>query len=34
LVTIGIGEPFTATITVTLYFSLLLSLPIILFELY
>jgi sec-independent protein translocase protein TatC len=34
LVTIGIGEPFTATITVTLYFSLLLSLPVILFELY
>jgi sec-independent protein translocase protein TatC len=34
LVTIGIGEPFTATITVTFYFALLLSLPIILFELY
>jgi len=34
LVTIGIGEPFTATITVTLYFSLLLALPVILFELY
>ncbi len=34
LVTIGIGEPFTATITVTFYFSLLLSLPIVLFELY
>jgi sec-independent protein translocase protein TatC len=34
LVTIGIGEPFTATITVTFYFSLLLSLPVILFELY
>ena len=34
LVTIGIGEPFTATITVTFYFSLLLSLPIILYELY
>ena len=32
--TIGIGEPFTATITVTFYFALLLSLPIILFELY
>jgi sec-independent protein translocase protein TatC len=34
LVTIGIGEPFTATITVTFYFSLLLSLPILLYELY
>jgi sec-independent protein translocase protein TatC len=34
LVTIGIGEPFTATITVTFYFALLLSLPIILYELY
>jgi sec-independent protein translocase protein TatC len=34
LVTIGIGEPFTATITVTFYFSLLLSLPVILYELY
>jgi sec-independent protein translocase protein TatC len=34
LVTLGIGEPFTATVTVTFYFSLLLSLPIILFELY
>jgi sec-independent protein translocase protein TatC len=34
LVTIGIGEPFTATITVTFYFSLLISLPIILYELY
>ena len=34
LITIGIGEPFTATITVTFYFSLLLSLPVILFELY
>jgi len=34
LVTIGIGEPFTATITVTFYFALLLSLPILLFELY
>jgi sec-independent protein translocase protein TatC len=34
LVTIGIGEPFTATITVTFYFALVLSLPIILFELY
>ncbi|MGD1050563.1 MAG: twin-arginine translocase subunit TatC [Solirubrobacteraceae bacterium] len=34
LVTIGIGEPFTATVTVTFYFALLLSLPIILYELY
>jgi sec-independent protein translocase protein TatC len=34
LVTIGIGEPFTATITVTFYFSLLISLPILLYELY
>jgi sec-independent protein translocase protein TatC len=32
--TIGFGEPFTATITVTLYFALLVSLPILLFELY
>jgi sec-independent protein translocase protein TatC len=34
LVTLGIGEPFTATITVTFYFSLMISLPIILYELY
>jgi sec-independent protein translocase protein TatC len=34
LVTLGIGEPFTATVTVTFYFSLLISLPIILYELY
>ena len=34
LVTLGIGEPFTATITVTFYFALLLSLPVIIFELY
>jgi sec-independent protein translocase protein TatC len=33
-VTIGIAEPFTTTITVTLYFALIVSLPIILFELY
>ncbi len=33
-VTLGIGEPFTTTITVTLYFALLFSLPIILFQLY
>jgi sec-independent protein translocase protein TatC len=32
--TISFGEPFTATITVTLYFALLLSLPVLLFELY
>jgi sec-independent protein translocase protein TatC len=32
--TIGFGEPFTATITVTLYFALLVSLPVLLFELY
>lgn len=32
--TIGFGEPFTATITVTLYFALLISLPVLLFELY
>ncbi|HTU77464.1 MAG TPA: twin-arginine translocase subunit TatC [Solirubrobacteraceae bacterium] len=33
-VTTGIAEPFTTTITVTLYFALILSLPVILFELY
>ncbi len=33
-VTLGIGEPFTTTITVTLYFALIISLPVILFELY
>jgi sec-independent protein translocase protein TatC len=33
-VTLGIGEPFTTTITVTLYFALIVSLPVILFELY
>jgi sec-independent protein translocase protein TatC len=32
--TLGVGEPFTATITVVFYFSLMLSLPVILFELY
>jgi sec-independent protein translocase protein TatC len=32
--TLGIGEAFTATVTVTLYFALILSLPVILFELY
>lgn len=33
-VTIGVAEPFTTTITVTLYFALIVSLPVILFELY
>jgi sec-independent protein translocase protein TatC len=33
-VTLGVGEPFTTTITVALCFALLLSLPLILFELY
>jgi sec-independent protein translocase protein TatC len=33
-VTLGVGEPFTTTITVTLYFALIVSLPFILFELY
>jgi len=33
-VTLGIGEPFTTTITVTLLFALVVSLPVILFELY
>jgi sec-independent protein translocase protein TatC len=33
-VTLGIGEPFTTTITVTFIFALILSLPVILFELY
>jgi sec-independent protein translocase protein TatC len=33
-VTLGIGEPFTTTITVTFYFALLVSLPVILFQLY
>jgi sec-independent protein translocase protein TatC len=32
--TFGVGEPFTATITVTLYFALIVSLPVILYELY
>jgi len=32
--TLGVGEPFTATITVTLYFALIIALPVILFELY
>ena len=33
-VTLGIGEPFTTTITVSFYFALLIALPVILFELY
>jgi sec-independent protein translocase protein TatC len=33
-VTLGIGEPLTTTLTVSLYFALLLALPLILFELY
>jgi sec-independent protein translocase protein TatC len=32
--TLGPGEPFTATLTVALYFSLILALPLILFEIY
>ncbi|HLW94508.1 MAG TPA: twin-arginine translocase subunit TatC [Solirubrobacteraceae bacterium] len=34
LITIGIGEPFTATITVTFYFALLIALPLLLFQIY
>jgi sec-independent protein translocase protein TatC len=33
-VTLGIGEPFTSTITVAFYFALLLALPVILFQAY
>jgi sec-independent protein translocase protein TatC len=33
-VTLGVGEPFTTTIKVSLYFALVFSLPVILFELY
>ena len=33
-VTLGVGEPFTTTIKVALYFALVLSLPVILYELY
>ncbi len=33
-VTLGIGEPFTTTLTVTFIFALILSLPVILFEIY
>jgi sec-independent protein translocase protein TatC len=32
--TLGVGEPFTTTITVSLYFALIISLPVILYELY
>ena len=32
--TLGVGEPFTTTITVALYFALIVSLPVILYELY
>jgi sec-independent protein translocase protein TatC len=34
LTTLGIGEPFTTTLTVIFYFALIASLPVILFELY
>jgi sec-independent protein translocase protein TatC len=34
LTTLGIGEPFTTTLTVVFYFALIVSLPVILFELY
>jgi sec-independent protein translocase protein TatC len=33
-VTLGIGEPFTTTLTVTLFFALIIALPVILFQLY
>jgi len=33
-VTLGVGEPFTTTISVALYFALIIALPVILFELY
>jgi sec-independent protein translocase protein TatC len=33
-VTLGIGEPFTTTVTVSLVFALILALPVLLFELY
>jgi sec-independent protein translocase protein TatC len=33
-VTLGVGEPFTTTVTVALYFALIISLPVILYELY
>ena len=34
LTTLGIGEPFTTTLTVVFFFALIISLPVILFELY
>ncbi len=34
LVTLGVGEPFTTTLTIVFYFALIASLPVILFELY
>lgn len=34
LVTVGIGEPFTTTVAVTFVFALIISLPVILYELY
>jgi sec-independent protein translocase protein TatC len=33
-VTLGVGEPFTTTITIALYFALIISLPLILYQLY
>lgn len=33
-ITIGVGEPFTTTITVSFYFAILLSLPLLLYEAY
>jgi sec-independent protein translocase protein TatC len=33
-VTLGVGEPFTTTITVSLYFAFVLALPVILYEIY
>ena len=32
--TLGVGEPFTTTITVAFYFALIISLPVILYELF
>ncbi len=33
-ITIGVGEPFTTTLTISFYFALLLSLPVLLYEAY
>ena len=33
-ITIGVGEPFTTTLTVAIYFALLFTLPVLLYELY